>query len=209
VRAVRAEAAWLDGDQARVVEEALPGFDLAAKHRHAWFGGELAYWLWTVGALETIPSWLAEPHALVLTGRWAEAAAAWEALGCPYEQARALAHATEEDALRRALTIFDHLGAKPMAAIVARRLRAAGVRNVPRGPRPATRSHPAGLTAREVEVVDLLAQGLRNPEIARRLFVSTKTVDHHVSSILAKLGVRSRAEVVREAVRLKLVAGDQ
>jgi DNA-binding NarL/FixJ family response regulator len=96
-----------------------------------------------------------------------------------------------------------------MAAVVARRLRAAGVRNIPRGPRPTTRARPAGLTAREVEIVALLAAGLRNPEIAQRLYVSAKTVDHHVSSILAKLGVRSRAEVVREAIRLDLVPGDR
>jgi len=205
VRAARAEAAWLRGDRTGVVEEALPGFHLAARHRHAWFGGELAFWLWTGDALEAVPDWLAEPHALLLAGRWEQAAAAWETLGCPYEQARALAHASEEPALRRAHAIFDRLGARPMAAVVARRLREAGVRNIPRGPRPTTRSHPAGLTARELEVVTLLAQGLRNPEIAQRLYVSTKTVDHHVSSILAKLGVRSRAEVVREAVRLKLL----
>jgi DNA-binding NarL/FixJ family response regulator len=92
-----------------------------------------------------------------------------------------------------------------MATLVARRLRAAGVRNIPQGPRPATRAHPAGLTSREVEIVALLAGGLRNPEIANRLFLSAKTVDHHVSSILAKLGVRNRAEVVREAARLGLL----
>ena len=91
-----------------------------------------------------------------------------------------------------------------MVAMVGRRLRAMGVRGIPRGPRPAARAHPAGLTAREAEIVTLIAQGLRNPEIAKRLYLSGKTVDHHVSSILAKLGVRSRADVVREAVRLGL-----
>jgi DNA-binding CsgD family transcriptional regulator/tetratricopeptide (TPR) repeat protein len=205
VRAARAEAAWLGGDHARAAEEASPGYELAAKHRHPWFGGELAYWLWTTGGLETVPEWLAEPHALQLAGRSEDAAAAWERLGCPFEQARALSHSSDEDALRRAHRIFDHLGARPMATLVARRLRAAGVRNIPRGPRPATRTHPSGLTPREVEIVTLLADGLRNPEIARRLYLSAKTVDHHVSSILAKLGVRSRAEVVREAVRLGLL----
>ncbi|HXF81248.1 MAG TPA: response regulator transcription factor [bacterium] len=94
-----------------------------------------------------------------------------------------------------------------MAGAVSRTLRLMGVRGIPRGPRPATRAHPAGLTAREAEIVKLIAQGLRNPEIATRMYISVKTVDHHVSSVLAKLGVRSRAEVVREATRLGLLDG--
>jgi DNA-binding NarL/FixJ family response regulator len=93
------------------------------------------------------------------------------------------------------------LGARPAAAIVARRLRERGVRGVPRGPRASTRENPAGLTARELEVVALLADGLRNAEIAKRLIVSEKTVDHHVSAILRKLGVRSRGEAVAKAAR--------
>lgn len=206
VRAARAEAAWLAGETARVVEEARPGYELAARHRHPWFGGELAYWLWTARALEVAPEWLAEPHALVLAGREVEAAAAWERLGCPYEHARALAHSTGEDALRRAHAIFEGLGARPMAAQVARRLRILGVRGIPRGPRPATRAQPAGLTPREVEIVTLLAQGLRNPEIAARMHISVKTVDHHVSSVLAKLGVRTRTDAAREAWRLGLIS---
>ena len=75
-------------------------------------------------------------------------------------------------------------------------MRAHGVRRIPRGSRTSTRHHPLGLTRREAEVVALLSEGLRNSTIARRLFLSTKTVEHHISAILAKLGVQTRAEAI-------------
>jgi DNA-binding NarL/FixJ family response regulator len=96
------------------------------------------------------------------------------------------------------------LGARPATAIVARRLRERGARGLPRGPRRSTSESPAGLTQRELEVLALVADGLRNGEIAERLFLSPKTVDHHVSAILRKLSVRTRAEASSEAVRLGL-----
>jgi DNA-binding CsgD family transcriptional regulator len=88
---------------------------------------------------------------------------------------------------------------------VARRLRERGVRSVPRGPRPATRDTPAGLTARELDVLRLLADGHTNADIAQRLYISTRTVDHHVSSLLGKLGTRTRGGAVAEARRLGLL----
>ena len=66
-----------------------------------------------------------------------------------------------------------------------------------RGPRPATSENPAGLTRREREVLELLAEGLTNAEIAARLVISEKTVGHHVSAILGKLGVGSRYEAAK------------
>ena len=96
------------------------------------------------------------------------------------------------------------LGARPAAAIATRRLRALGERQLPRGPRARTRENPAGLTARELELLPLLAEGLRNAEIAERLVVSEKTVDHHVSAILRKLGVRKRGEAAARARTLGL-----
>jgi DNA-binding NarL/FixJ family response regulator len=96
--------------------------------------------------------------------------------------------------LRAALAIFESLGAAPMAAIARRTLRELGVRNIPRGAHERTRQNPHGLTRRQLQVLTLLAEGRRNGEIATRLFLSEKTVDHHVSAILEKLNVRSRIE---------------
>jgi DNA-binding NarL/FixJ family response regulator len=123
----------------------------------------------------------------------------------PYEQALALAEGTEE-ALRESLAILDRLGAGPLAAIVRRRLRELGARNVPRGPLETTRANPAGLTDREFEVLQLLAQGCTNAQLARRLHRSPKTIDHHVSAVLEKLGVRSRAQAVSAAFSRGIVA---
>ena len=103
--------------------------------------------------------------------------------------------------MRRALEGLQELGARAAAAVVARRLRERGARGLPRGPRPSTQRNPANLTSREVEVLTLVADGLRNGEIAARLHLSVKTVDHHVSAILRKLEVRSRGEAATAAVK--------
>ena len=128
----------------------------------------------------------------------------WSAAGYPYEVALALADSHDADALRDALDRLRDLGATPAVAIVTRRLRALGERQLPRGPRTRTRENPAGLTARELEVLPFLAEGLRNAQIAERLVVSQKTVDHDVSAILRKLGVRTRGEAGAAASRLGL-----
>ena len=127
------------------------------------------------------------------------------ALGCPFETARALAHG-DEPAQRQALAMFEALGARPMVERVRQRLRAAGVRGLPRGARRSTREHPAGLTDKEVAVLELLAAGLRNKEIALRLHRSARTVEHHLAAIFVKLGVATRAEAVSAAYRLGVVA---
>ncbi len=205
VHAARAEAAWLAGDSDGAAREAHAAYDLALQRGHPWFMGELAYWRWRAGDLAQPPDGAAEPFALQWRDNWAGASAAWERLGCPYEAARALADASEERPLRDALEVCERLGARPLAAIITRRMREMGIRHIPRGARPSTRAHPAGLTAREIEIARFIAGGLRNADIARRMFLSTKTVDHHVSSVLAKLGVRTRTDVAREAARLGLL----
>ena len=209
VAAARAEAAWLEGEHEAVAEATEAALDLAVQRQASWVIGELACWRWRAGIREEIPADAAEPYALQMRGEWARAATLWAEIGCPYEAALALADADDDDALRGALAEFQRLGARPAEAIVARRLRKRGARALPRGPRPATRENPANLTARELEVLALVAQGLRNAEIAERLFLAPKTVDSHVSAILRKLSVPTRGHASAEAVRLGLAGQDQ
>ena len=209
VAAARAEAAWLEGEHEAVAEATEAALDLAVQRQAPWVIGELACWRWRAGIREEIPADAAEPYALQMRGEWARAAELWTEIGCPYEAALALADADDDDALRGALAEFQRLGARPAAAIVARRLRKRGARALPRGPRPATRKNPANLTARELEVLTLVAQGLRNAEIAERLFLAQKTVDSHVSAILRKLRVPTRRDASAAAVRLGLAGQDR
>lgn len=204
VMASRAEMSWLNGGLAGAAEEFARCYELARKHSDYWMRGELAFWLWKCDCLPAEPGQLAEPFALQIAGDWRAAARAWEALQCPYEQALALADSKEEGALRAALEIFERLGAGPLAGLTRRRLRASGVRKVPRGAQERTKQNPHGLTNRELHVLALLAEGCRNADIARRLFVAEKTVDHHVSAVLSKLNVRSRGEAAVVANQLKL-----
>jgi DNA-binding CsgD family transcriptional regulator len=205
VAAARVEAAWLQGRSGVAGQVAENALQLALERHDQWSAGELACWRWRTGVRDELPSGAAaEPYALSIAGEWADAAALWRRIGCPYEAALALADADREEPLRRALLELQRLGARAAAGIVARRLREKGARGLPRGPRPATRENPAGLTGRELEVLALLADGLRNAQIAERLVVSEKTIDHHVSAILRKLAVRTRGEAGAAAVRLGL-----
>jgi DNA-binding CsgD family transcriptional regulator len=146
---------------------------------------------------------VAEPYRLLLDGDPVGAAHVWTILGCPYEAAMALVGASDEEALREALGTVTSLGAQPAARIVRRLLRTLAARSIPVGPHTVTRKQPFGLTRREGEVLDLICAEQTNAEIAAKLFISAKTVDHHVSAILAKLGVPTRA-AARRAARLRL-----
>ena len=205
--AVAAEAAWLEGDWAGVLREVSPAYEMVLHRRDPRMKGELAAWLWRVDALEELPTDIPEPYALEISRDWRGAARAWEKLGCPYERAVVLGWYGSEPDQRDALAIFDQMGAAPAAQALRRQMRAQGVRAVPRGSRTSTRRNSHGLTRREAEILALLSEGLRNAAIARRLFVSTKTIDHHVSAILTKLGVPSRAEAV--AISRNAPAGDE
>ena len=147
---------------------------------------------------------LAGPYRLLVASQWAEASRAWASLGCPYEAALALHDAGDEAALRQALKIFTGLGATATAQLTRQRMRALGIRSIPAGPRTATRANPLGLTRREREVLELICAGHSNAEIAAKLVLSTRTVDHHVSAVLAKLGAPTRGAAAAHAARLGL-----
>jgi DNA-binding CsgD family transcriptional regulator/tetratricopeptide (TPR) repeat protein len=205
VACARAEAAWLVGDHEAVVVATDAALDLALAVGAPWVVGELAFWRAQAGRRDELPpEALAEPFALAIAGEGTAAAECWAAIGCPYEEALARGESGDEDVVRAAIEQLQRLGARPAARIVTRRLRERGVRGIPRGPQPRTQQNPAGLTPRELEVLALIADGMRNAQIAERLVVSEKTVGHHVSAVLRKLDVTSRGEAAAKAVRLGL-----
>ncbi len=205
VAAARAEHAWYLGDLDRMMREVDAGLQHLADLRFPWIKGELLWWQSRARVVAAIPNDIAEPYRLMLAGDWCAAADTWGSMGMPYEQALALIEGSDA-ALLEALAILDRLGAGPLGAIVRRRLRERGVRGVPRGPHESTRTNPAGLTAKEAGVLALLAQGCSNTQLARKLHRSPKTIEHHVSAILEKLGVHSRTEAVAAAFELGIVS---
>jgi DNA-binding CsgD family transcriptional regulator len=197
VAAGQAELAWLQGRPQEIAALVTPILELAVRLGHTWAVGELGYWRWRADPAHEPPAGAAEPYRLQMTGEARRAAQVWNDLGCPYEAATALAEGDSAEDLLGAYEQLDRLGAWPAAEALARRLRERGVRKLPRRPRRATLANPGRLTGRELEVLRLLAQDLRNADVAARLHISAKTVDHHVSAILTKLGVTSRREAVR------------
>jgi len=206
--AARAEAAWLRGQNEACRAEASVGYEWALQKGYARIARQLAFWLWRAGGAPPDELEATTPFDHQMRGDWATAAAEWQRLGCPYEEALALADG-DSFARLRSLALLDQLGATRVAAVLRRGLRAQGVRRIPRGARPATRRNPAGLTTREMDILRLLVDGLSNRGIADQLRISAKTVDHHVSAVLAKLEVPSREQAAAQAVTRGLLAQDR
>ncbi|HXW46928.1 MAG TPA: AAA family ATPase [Streptosporangiaceae bacterium] len=204
VAAARAEACWLEGRPADALTEAsqaqgmFVGLDPLA-------AADLRAWQWRVGADAGPPGDLPEPYRMLLAGDRTGAARWWQDRASPYEAALAVVDSRDVEELRGAVEVLRGLRARAAVAILARELRSLGERHVPRASRSAAPAHPAGLTGREYEVLQLLAAGMRNADIAARLVVSPRTVDHHVSAVLGKLNARTRGEAIAAAMRLGLV----
>ena len=203
VRLTRAEAYWLEGRTAEAAREAELA-DEVPDPGDPWLAGALAAWLRRTGSARRPAGEMAEAYQHQLNGHWEKAAQLWTDLGCPYEAALVRLDTADESALREALSAFTELGASAAARLARQKLRALGVRSIPVGPRSATREDPLGLTRREREVLEEICAGQSNAAIAAKLFISAKTVDHHVSAVLAKLGAPSRSAAAARAAELGL-----
>jgi DNA-binding CsgD family transcriptional regulator len=210
--ALFAESAWLRGDLARCRAEAEPTYQIVSQYYEQpsdsnFFGfSELSYWMWRAGGIREPLAGVSEPYASQMRGNWHAAAAMWEKYGCRYEQGMALMDG-DEAAQLVALEIFERLGARPIIEILKQKMRAHGTR-IRRGPRLSTREHPFGLTTRELEVLARLAKGSSNLVIAQQLSLSARTVEHHIASILQKMGVPSRNEAVAKALKDNLLSAE-
>jgi DNA-binding CsgD family transcriptional regulator/Tfp pilus assembly protein PilF len=200
VASARAEAAWIAGRLADVATEVGRAWPAAVARPKPWELGELSWWLQAAGDQRQVPIPVAPPFTLMLAGDYRAAAGQWSALGCPLWQAYALARSPHTQDAQECLDILDRLGISAVRNAVLRD-RLARRLPVPRGPRVASRANACGLTAREFEVLGLLADGLSYAEVAERLTLSEKTVGHHASAVLRKLGEPTRSRAVAAAIR--------
>jgi len=201
---IMAERAWTNGEGLDEASTLLrEAFDQLTPDGRPWDAGAMWYWSCKLGKAFDFPKNAPEPFALLNRGKIAEAAEAMHALDLVFEEALILIDGDEEEATR-GLTILDQLGAEATASRARVELAERGIRKGTRGPRASTRSNQYGLTRRELDVLREIEGGLSNKEIANKLFVSPKTIDHHVSSILAKTESKTRGEAAALARREQL-----
>lgn len=193
VQAVLAEAFWLQNRLNNIIDEVESVYNMIKDRDNPWAVSELAFWLWRAEKLSEIPNNVVKPYSLQIKGKWKEAAKLWEELKCPYEHALALSEG-DEGAMKKSLEIFEQLGAAAPSSLIKQKMRESGIRSIPKGQRKSTKDNPAGLTKRQYEILKLIAEGLSNSKIADILFISRKTVDHHVSAIFSRLNIHSRTE---------------
>ena len=165
---------------------------------------ELAFWLLKARKQQVPFKELTEGYKTNTVANAQKAAAFWRKSGCSYAEALALFDGNEEDK-KNALLIFQQLGASAIAEKIKMEMRAEGIKKIPRGLRESTKTNPAQLTNRELDIIRLLQKAIQNKEIASTLFISPKTVDHHISNIFFKLDVNSRSKAVTEAIRLGII----
>jgi len=192
----RAELAWHRGDAAALEAEIDQGLRHIVGHTDPWVEGELWFWKSRARTVSAPPD-LPHGYAAAIAGDWRSAADWFASKQLPFEEAIVLLEGDEE-ALTRAEALIERLDATTLRPRLAQARAAAKTRR-------STQANPFGLTNRELEILRLLAEGHTNAQLARKLFVATKTIDHHVSAILGKLQARSRAHAVTVAHELGLM----
>jgi DNA-binding CsgD family transcriptional regulator/tetratricopeptide (TPR) repeat protein len=197
------ELCWIKGDPIPASEITAAENTLFPEKQNSWHYTQLAYWKHKCGVLgdEESAANFNGPFQFECQGNWQAAIEQWNESGSVYEYALALFQGDEEQQ-RISLKILNTLGASATYAMLKSKLKLNGVLKIPRGPRESTKKNPAHLTDRQINVLTLLHEGLQNNEIADRLFVSPKTVEHHISAILSKLEVNSRSKAVLQAQKL-------
>ncbi|MCW3493813.1 ATP-binding protein [Microbacterium sp. SSM24] len=205
VRSATAELAWHRGRPDARLDDAERELAMAWKIPGTqWAAGDLRVWLARLGRNGIGSPDLPEPYRLELDGQHAKSAKGWRDLGVPYDAALAALHSSDEATAAAGLAALDALDVPATAARARANLTARGIRSLPSRPRAGTAANPSGLTNRQLDVARLVARGLTNAELAAELYISPKTADHHVSAVLAKLGMASRRDIVRSAPALGL-----
>jgi DNA-binding CsgD family transcriptional regulator/tetratricopeptide (TPR) repeat protein len=204
MRLARAEVHWLEGRDAEAIADLRAARAVITPLEYL-LDAQLSVWEQRLLGASSPVSPTPGPWATSLVADHGGAAVHWQRLGCGYHAALCLYDSDCEEDLREAITRFEALGAHAALRRTRLRMKDLGHKAVPTGARASTRTHPLGLTRREDEVLLQLCEGLTNEEIAARLVLSTRTVDHHVSAILGKLGVSSRGAAAAEARRRGLV----
>ena len=198
------EYEWLTGKTVIKKEDLDRAIDMIGQSINIIENNEFAFWLLKARKQILPLNNVYEGYNVSNSRNAQEAAALWERVGCPYAQALTIFEGGVEDK-RQAIKIVHELGAGAVYEKMKLEMRTSGIRSIPRGIRKSTQANPAHLTARELDVLQLLKEGFQNKEIAARLFISTRTVGHHISSIFFKLDVNSRAKAVREAIHLDIL----
>ena len=199
------ELSWLTGKTPPMADIDHAEQNIFSRKDQSWHYSELAYWKHKAG-LDLAPevSRYAGPFQYEANSDFAGAVKEWRRIGAVYEHAIACFYLDEKHQ-KNAIQLLNDSGFAATSDLLKRKLKLSGVKNIPRGPHESTRSNAAQLTNRQVEILRLLQAGNQNKEIAEKLFISLKTVDAHVSAILSKLEVNTRARAVLEGQRLGII----
>ncbi|MCF0042146.1 helix-turn-helix transcriptional regulator [Dyadobacter fanqingshengii] len=198
------EYEWLTGEKILSNHELDRTIEMTEIMGNIYENSEFCFWLLKVRSQEISVDGMYEKYKICNHTLATQATQFWQAAGCPYEEAITLFDGDEKDK-SNAIKLVQKMGATATYQKLKSVMLASGIRRIPRGMRQTTSSNVANLTLRELTVLQLLKEGMQNKEIASKLFISSKTVDHHISALLVKLNVNSRVKAVNEALKLEIL----